>query len=519
MPGLNLVAGILLLLSAPGWSAAGPAYPLKLVPGQHYVVDQNGTPFLVQGDSPWYLSEVLDSSDVDYYLSNRWAQGYNSIILDIAEEAIPDGLRSNGNLYGELPFTNTIAGPYTNLLSWNARYFTNVDWVIQRAAYYGICVFAYPMYDDYGGAGWYAQMAGNPPDALFAYGQFIGNHYKNFPNIVWIGAGDYNEPGAPLNCLWNLIAAGITSADTNHLITAQGQRPTPASYYSAFVTYNCSYGSLYPYIESLANYQQTPVLASFAREPYYEYASEFGSTISSLNSRQFAWWAVLSGDMGQFFGNAYQWYFTNGWQNEMFSPASTTIPYLGKMMNTRRWYNFIPDSSHGVVVGGYGSSGTVDYITAARESSGATVVAYIPQDGMAPIVAMTNVSGTTANAWWYNPRTGAATAIGAFGTSGLQTFIPPDTNDWALVLDDASKNYPPPGGSIPRNTNSLSIQALGGSLFQLTFAGAAGQTFTFQSTTNLTVPWQQLGSGTADYSGAFSLQVVATSSASFYRVQ
>ncbi len=510
---LICAAAILVMLPATGRATTGPAYPLKLAPGQHYVVDQNGTPFLIQGDSPWYLTEVLNASEVDYYLSNRCAQGYNSILLDISELSTVDGINSNGNLYGQLPFTNRIAGnpPHTNLLAWNTRYFTNVDWVIERAGHYGICVFAYPLYDDYNGAGWYVQMAGNPATNLYQYGAFIGNHYKNYTNIVWIGAGDYSEPGAPSSCPWNYIAAGIASIDTNHLITAQAQRPMPATYYSAFVTYNCSYGSLYPYIESLANYQRMPVLASFAREPYYEYSSELGPTITSLNSRQFAWWAVLSGDMGQFFGNAYQWYFTNGWQNEMFSPASTTIPNLGKLMSTRLWYNFVPDAAHTVVVSGYGTSGTVDYITTARESSGATIVAYIPQDGMTPTVAMNNISGTKANAWWYNPRTGTATAIGACSTTGTRTFTPPDTNDWALVLDDAAFNYPPPGVGV------LSIKKVGDTLFQLTSAGPPGQIYTLQSSTNLRNSWQTLGTGTADYSGKVSLQVTGAVPAGFYR--
>jgi hypothetical protein len=58
---------------------------------------------------------------------------------------------------------------------------------------------------------------------------------------------------------------------------------------------------------------------------------------------------------------------------------------------------------------------------------------------------MTSISGTAANAWWYSPSNGAATFIGAYDTVGTQVFTAPDTNDWVLVLDDASQNYPPPG--------------------------------------------------------------------------
>lgn len=510
--------GISVLSSPMGSGIAGPAYPLKTHSGLHYVTDQNGVPFFIQGDSPWYLTEALNGPDVDYYLSNRWVQGYNSIILDIAAETTADGRATEANIYGNMPFTGMIAGPYTNLLSWNVSYFTNVDWVIQRAGYYGICVFAYPLYDDYGGVGWYSQMAGNPTNSLYQYGQFIGNRYKNFTNLVWIGAGDDNEPNAPADCLWNWVAAGIRSADTNHLISAQAARPTPAVYYSAFVTLNSTYPGQFTYIESLANYQHSPVLASFDREPYYEHRNITGTPFNALNCRQFAYWSVFSGDMGHFYGDELQWPFSDGWQAEMWDAGATTITNVIKLMNTRPWWNCVPDTNHTVITGGYGTSGTIDYITCIREATGKTVMAYIPQDDMTPTVAMTNISSSTASAWWYNPSTGAATAIGTYNTSGTQTFTPPDSNDWVLVLDDASQAYAPPGVSTAARTNSLSINPLGGSgLLQLTVSGATSQVYTLQFTTNLNAPWQTLGSGTTDYSGTFSLQVTATSSASFYR--
>jgi hypothetical protein len=61
---------------------------------------------------------------------------------------------------------------------------------------------------------------------------------------------------------------------------------------------------------------------------------------------------------------------------------------------------------------------------------------------------MTKVSGDQVKAWWYDPRTGKATQIGTYESTGEKTFTPPTSgknNDWVLVLDDASKNYAPPG--------------------------------------------------------------------------
>jgi hypothetical protein len=61
---------------------------------------------------------------------------------------------------------------------------------------------------------------------------------------------------------------------------------------------------------------------------------------------------------------------------------------------------------------------------------------------------MNAIAGAKVKAWWFNPRTGAATAIGTFDNSGERAFTPPDKGemvDWVLVLDDESKKYPPPG--------------------------------------------------------------------------
>src|SRR5215475_10633368 len=119
---------------------AGPAYPLKLSPAQHYVVDQSNSPFFIQGDSAWLLSKYLTAPDQNYYLSNRYIQGFDSIIMDMHPRYSGGGTEviHTADAYGQEPFTNTIAAPYTNLLSMNERYFTNVDSVIQRAGALGM---------------------------------------------------------------------------------------------------------------------------------------------------------------------------------------------------------------------------------------------------------------------------------------------------------------------------------------------------------------------------------------------
>ena len=84
---------------------------------------------------------------------------------------------------------------------------------------------------------------------------------------------------------------------------------------------------------------------------------------------------------------------------------------------------------------------------ATRDASGSYAMVYAPV-GRPFTVRMNVITGAKVKAWWFNPRTGTATAIGTFPNTGEREFTPPDPGemlDWVLVLDDASKNFPPPG--------------------------------------------------------------------------
>lgn len=453
---------LLWMCTAAYWSAANPAFPLKTVPGKHYLVDQHGTPFFIQGDAGWLVAKQLKTADQDYYLSNRWAQGFNAIMMDMHAYYSGGGTHIGGktaDAYGNLPFTNTIPGPYTNLLAINPNFMTNVDHVIQRAAQYGMLVFLYPMYDGAPGSksGWWNEEQGNGSNVLYQYGQWVGHHYASYSNIIYVAAGDNLEPGYP-NELWTSLAEGILSVESNALFTAQAAAgpggenyPARGWYSNSWCNVNSTYARSpsYPYTTykyALTNYMLDPVYPSFSREPYYE-GTWYVSASTPYDIRRYAWGSVTYGEAGHFYGNVYMatYDFTNGWKGHLWSEGATNMTAVIKLMNTRPWWNCVPDANHTTITSGYGTYGQETYITCMREQTGKTVIAYVPEGSMIPTVDMTRISGTMANAWWYNPRNGDATAIGTYSTTGTRTFTPPDTNDWVLVLDDKSQAYPPPG--------------------------------------------------------------------------
>ena len=103
--------------------------------------------------------------------------------------------------------------------------------------------------------------------------------------------------------------------------------------------------------------------------------------------RRQAYWAMLSGACGQFFGNNPIWHFdvpglvptSLTWQQSLDGTGSRDMGRLGVLFRTRPWNRFVPEDNHRVVVDGYGS-GTATVLTAITPDR-AMSVAYIPSTG------------------------------------------------------------------------------------------------------------------------------------------
>src|SRR5882672_5674615 len=81
----GVLAGGLVCLAVLGVvaRAANPtvAWPLKLDATGRLLVDQNGVPFPIIGDSTWHMQVNLSPAEMDAYFADRDARGINTIIL------------------------------------------------------------------------------------------------------------------------------------------------------------------------------------------------------------------------------------------------------------------------------------------------------------------------------------------------------------------------------------------------------------------------------------------------------
>jgi len=74
-------------------------------------------------------------------------------------------------------------------------------------------------------------------------------------------------------------------------------------------------------------------------------------------------------------------------------------------------------------------------------------MAYFPEHRRATINTE-KLAGGELRSWWFNPRTGKATALGTKRNEKKLSFEPPTNvpgEDWVLVLDDTANKYPAPG--------------------------------------------------------------------------
>jgi Protein of unknown function (DUF4038)/Putative collagen-binding domain of a collagenase len=451
-------------------SAAGQFITLDPT-GRFLVNSITNRPVFIVGDSAWSLITQLDNSDVELYLSDRAARGFNFIWCAAADNYYQSTPPKDS--YGDSPFD----GP--DFTHEDARYWAHVDFVLQRAAAHGITVALNPAFVGLTSPGGYLRSYQESSDSsIAAYGEFLGDRYKGYANLIWALGGDVDPETGVLPKL-TALANGIRSRDKVHLITAEGQ-PQHAALDSFGNVNWMDLNWLYFHMTNIPggaarNYFRSPWTPPFLGEATYENTD----SLSAVQIREQGYWAVLSGAyLGHGgFGNSPIWYFNAGpdaqsadpmWKSQLDSAGANGQMHLGELFRSREHWKLVPDVSHAVLIAGYDSRNVCSAAwellrsaihrtpyrlgsqsaVAARTSDGQTIIAYVPKGSAATVsIAMNEItdSASEAKCWWFNPRDGLSLSIGVFATSGTRRFTPPDDYDWVLVVDSLSAKLPPPG--------------------------------------------------------------------------
>ncbi|HUA38717.1 MAG TPA: DUF4038 domain-containing protein [Candidatus Sulfopaludibacter sp.] len=437
-------------------------YPVKISSSNpRLLVDQNNIPFLMVGDSPQSLIVNLSLTSATSYLTDRATNGFNTVLVDAICTVYTGGPANASLLNGTLPFTNTLASGYYDLTAPNSVYFSYVDQIINLCASNGIVVMVNPIET----GGWLPTMLANGTNGCRAYGQYLGDRYKNFPNIIWSSGNDFQNWLVSANdAVVTAVALGIRDKDTNHLQTVELGYFLSSSLddtnWAPLVGLNAAYTYSPTYAEVLHAYNQSNAVPAFMIEANYEYETNTGTDGGSTrNLRMQEYWTMLSGAVGQLYGNHFTVRFSPGWQSYLDSPGVAQLGYLTNLFGSREWYNLVPDQTHTFVTGGYGSftngipgggSGQGinvlftgnNFVTAALTPDGSLGMAYLPQGGTIT-VAMTSLQNNIS-ARWFDPSANSFRTIAGspFSNTGTQNFTSPGSNsagdpDWVLLLESA----------------------------------------------------------------------------------
>jgi hypothetical protein len=425
-------------------NAARGAFPLTVKPGRRYLQDAAGTPFLIHGDTAWSLIAQLTREEVDQYLDDRRARGFNTILVSLIEHEY--SANPPANAYGERPFRNQeIAswvpwGTFADYTTPNEAYFRHADWVLRRAAAKGFLVLLVPSYVGCCSDGWHQAMVANGPERLRHYGKYLGRRYRRFTNILWTHGGDSNE----VQDLVRAIAEGIRKQAPRALHTAHSGPGTTALDYwqgepSLQVNNVYTYGPVYA--PALEQYSRPEHMPFFLIETAYEnqtYSSDDVATLRHLRTQ--AYQAMLCGAAGQIFGNNPIWLFASGWQEALGSPGARSMTHLRDLLTGISWWLLEPQTDDRLLADGLGSD--QERAVAARTADRALALLYLPSD-RGITVDLRQLAGPRVAARWYDPADGSFSGVrgSPFAATGPRRFRPALGNnssgfdDWVLILE------------------------------------------------------------------------------------
>jgi hypothetical protein len=413
----------------------GPTFPIRVVPGQRYLVDATGRPFWMQGDAAWSLIAQLRDEDVDRYLDDRKAKGFNTLLVSLIEHKF--ATNAPNDIYGDPPFTTP--GDYSTP---NDAYFAHAESVLRRAAEKGFLVLLAPSYTGFGGGdeGWYHEMRANGADKLQEYGRYVGRRFRDLSNIVWVEAGDYNPPDTGLV---DALAAGIAEELPSALqIAHPGPETSGLSYWQdrRWLAVNSVYTYHDVYVSSIAEYERS-TMPFFLIEADYENEHE----ASTQRLRAQAYDALVAGATGQVFGNNPIWHFDGpglfpeeaSWQDALDQPGSLSMARLGQIVDSLTWWKLRPDLDGALLTAGGGRGD--DRAVAALACDGTLGVVYVPKERTITL-DLGRFAGSAVTLTWYDPTADATVPAvsGPVHPTGQLDVTTPGTNaegwhDWLLI--------------------------------------------------------------------------------------
>lgn len=451
-------------------AGAQPLPRLKVSENRRFLVTETGQPFFWLGDTAWELFHRLTREEAEHYLETRARQGYT--VIQAVALAELDGLNTP-NPYGHRPLIDHDPTRPDIRDGPDNDYWDHVDFIVRAANRRGLYIGFLPTWGDKWNKKWGVGPEIFTPENAEAYGEWLGRRYKE-AGVIWILGGDRPIENDTHRQIIRAMARGLRRGDEGrHLMTFHpvgGAGSAQWFHDENWLDFNMrqnGHGTEYTgrYELTRTDYDRTPVKPVLDGEPIYEdHPVHFdpgrqGHSIAA-DVRRALYWDLFSGAFGHTYGHHSIWQFwapgrepvnhpLMSWREALLQPGATQMQHAKHLLLSRPFLTRIPDDSV-IVPDRVPTSvpGAGRYrMVATRDTAGTYAMVYAPV-GRSFQVRLNVIQGPTVRAWWFNPRDGRATLIGELPRAETRVFTPPEPGehlDWVLVLEDASRDYPPPG--------------------------------------------------------------------------
>lgn len=140
-------------------------------------------PALLVGDASHSMFVNLNSTDLATYLANRKNHGFNILWVEVLCSDYIANCRSDlSTTDGITPFTSGANQSNYDISTPNPDYWSRIDKYVNTAKDYGITI----LFDTWETGALMPLARTNSNAKMHDFGVFLGNRYKNFPNIIWI---------------------------------------------------------------------------------------------------------------------------------------------------------------------------------------------------------------------------------------------------------------------------------------------------------------------------------------------
>ncbi len=453
---------------------------LRVSPDGRRLETLSGEPFFYLADTAWTLPQRIKWDDVRYYMSARRAQGFTAVQLVALDPERDVGMR---NPAGHAALIDD------DLDQPNERYFEYLDYVLDVAEEFGLYVLLLPVWgqlvvgENWGGARFAKTVT---EQNAYRYGRWIGERYRERPNILWCLGGDRHpiHRGIDYRDVWRRMAEGLAKGVTGEDCRWSERSPawsdivityhtcyemetgeySTMSYWNddeawlSFIVLQSGHGASTRSFEAVRReYERERTLPVIDIEPAYERMPMNWPQLFPLHGdwivRERAYWALLAGACGHTYGHASVWCSISEkernelldatWYEALAHPGASQMSIVRKLVTALPFERWLPDQ--GLIAHLCGENCLNEHRQAARDRDGEFLIVYLSSGG-SESVDLSALGSAEHLAVWLDPRTGElteATSSSRLQSGSARLFTAPSDGaeeDWVLIVTSSPRH-------------------------------------------------------------------------------